>query len=163
MTFAVWDVSKDVLCATQWIPTKEGEYSLKSFTPLHFNPVVTLAPSVLIPVNFRMSKLFAFSSSRAMFTITSAFPGPSLSCLLGIMILRCVVWMQNAGGVAQWVARLTRDRWIPVSHDFEPHQRPPLFSWARNFIAWYWLVPWTDSSVIYISKNCLFHNRTKIN
>jgi len=39
-----------------------------------------------------------------------------------------------------------------------------LFSWARNFtlIAWYWLVPGTDSSVIYISKNCLFHNRTKI-
>ena len=28
---------------------------------------------------------------------------------------------------AQWVARLTRDRWIPVSREFEPHQRPPLF------------------------------------
>ena len=25
----------------------------------------------------------------------------------------------------QWVARLTRDRWIPVSREFEPHQRPP--------------------------------------
>ena len=36
-------------------------------------------------------------------------------------------------GVAQWVARLTRDRWIPVSHEFEPHERPPLFPWARNF------------------------------
>ena len=32
------------------------------------------------------------------------------------------------GGVAQCpVARLTRDRWIPVSREFEPHQRPPLF------------------------------------
>ena len=31
------------------------------------------------------------------------------------------------GGVAQWVTRLTRDRWIPVSREFEPHQRPPLF------------------------------------
>ena len=31
------------------------------------------------------------------------------------------------GGVVQWVARLTRDRWIPVSREFEPRQRPPLF------------------------------------
>ena len=31
------------------------------------------------------------------------------------------------GGVAQWVARLTRDRWILVSREFEPHQRPLLF------------------------------------
>ena len=37
------------------------------------------------------------------------------------------------GGVAQWVARLTRDRWIPISREFESHQRPPLFPWARNF------------------------------
>jgi len=29
-------------------------------------------------------------------------------------------------------ARLTRDRWIPVSREFE-HQSPPLFHWARNF------------------------------
>ena len=29
-------------------------------------------------------------------------------------------------GLAQWVARLIRDRWIPVSQ-FEPHQMPPLF------------------------------------
>ena len=34
---------------------------------------------------------------------------------------------QLKGGVAQWVARLTRDRWILVSREFEPHQRPPLF------------------------------------
>jgi len=28
---------------------------------------------------------------------------------------------------------LTKFRWIPVSREFEPHQRPPLFHWARNF------------------------------
>ena len=39
--------------------------------------------------------------------------------VLGAVFLR--------GGVAQWVAPLTRDRWIPVSREFEPHQRPPLF------------------------------------
>ena len=37
-----------------------------------------------------------------------------------------------SGAVVKWVARLTRDRWIPVSHEFEPHQRPPLFPRARN-------------------------------
>ena len=31
------------------------------------------------------------------------------------------------GGVAQWVARLTHDRWILVSREFEPHQRLQLF------------------------------------
>ena len=31
------------------------------------------------------------------------------------------------GGVAQWVARLTRDGWILVSREFEPHQRLQLF------------------------------------
>ena len=29
--------------------------------------------------------------------------------------------------MAQLVARLTRDQWIPVSREFKPHQRPPLF------------------------------------
>ena len=37
----------------------------------------------------------------------------------------CFVTMR--GGVAQWVARLTFDRWIIVSREFEPHQRPSLF------------------------------------
>ena len=27
----------------------------------------------------------------------------------------------------QWVERLTRGRWIPVSREFEPQQRPGLF------------------------------------
>ena len=30
-------------------------------------------------------------------------------------------------GVAQWVARLTCSRWMPVSHEFEPQQRPRCF------------------------------------
>jgi len=34
--------------------------------------------------------------------------------------------------MAQWVVRLTGGGWIPVSCDFEPHQRPPFFPWARN-------------------------------
>ena len=36
-------------------------------------------------------------------------------------------WVKGFHGVAQWVARLTLDWWIPVSREFEPHQRPPLF------------------------------------
>ena len=32
-------------------------------------------------------------------------------------------------GVAQWVAR---DRWIPVSREFEPHQRPPVVSLSKK-------------------------------
>ena len=31
------------------------------------------------------------------------------------------------GAVSQWVERLTIDRWIRVSREFEPHQRPPQF------------------------------------
>jgi len=33
----------------------------------------------------------------------------------------------------QWVARLTRPRLISASREFDPHQRPPLFPWERNF------------------------------
>ena len=36
------------------------------------------------------------------------------------------------GGVAQRVARLTRDRWIPISREFEPHQRPPVVSFSKK-------------------------------
>ena len=40
----------------------------------------------------------------------------------------CITMLRGLrGGVAQWVARLTCDRWIPVSREFEPHQMPPLF------------------------------------
>ena len=31
------------------------------------------------------------------------------------------------GDVAQWVARLTRDRWIPVSREFKPIKVPHCF------------------------------------
>jgi len=43
--------------------------------------------------------------------------------------------------------------------------KAPLFPCATNFTLFvkYWLVPGTDSSVIYIRKNCLFHNPTKLN
>ena len=34
------------------------------------------------------------------------------------------------GGVAQWVACLTRDQWMPVSREIEPNQRPLLFPYA---------------------------------
>ena len=44
-----------------------------------------------------------------------------------VTILQNECYYQMCYGVAQWVARLTRDRWIPVSRDFKPHQRPPLF------------------------------------
>ena len=66
--------------------------------------------------------------------------------------------------VAQWVARPTRDRWIPVSREFEPHQRPQLFPCARNFIliAKYLVVPGTDSSMIYISKIVSQSNKNKL-
>ena len=29
--------------------------------------------------------------------------------------------------LAQWVECLTSNRWVPVSREFEPHQRLPLF------------------------------------
>jgi len=39
---------------------------------------------------------------------------------------------QTNGGVAQWLAYLTRTWWMPVSCKFEPRQRLPLFPSARN-------------------------------
>ena len=56
-------------------------------------------------------------------------------------------------------------QWMPVSREFEPQQKIPLFLCERNFtlIAEYWLVPGTDSSLIYISKHCWFNNQTKMN
>ena len=44
-----------------------------------------------------------------------------------VKILHFVLY-QNRGGVAQWIARLTRDRWIPVSREFVSQQRPGLLS-----------------------------------
>ena len=34
--------------------------------------------------------------------------------------------------MTQWVARLTRDRWIPVNREFEPHQRLPVVSLSKK-------------------------------
>ena len=46
--------------------------------------------------------------------------------MLGLKTLLITLWTlgrtQLSKYVAQWVARLTRDRWIPVSREFEPHQ-----------------------------------------
>ena len=50
-----------------------------------------------------------------------------LSDLNNIFIPFIFLKAEFRGGVAQWVARLTRDRWILVSRELEPHQRPPLF------------------------------------
>ena len=41
--------------------------------------------------------------------------------------LASFISLTQGGGVAQWVACLTRNRWMPVIREFEPHQRPPLF------------------------------------
>ena len=64
----------------------------------------------------------------------------SLSCTLPAEIHISIV---NRGGVAQWVACLTRHRWIPVSREFEPHQRQETFlsllstDWFQERI-WAW-------------------------
>ena len=39
----------------------------------------------------------------------------------------------NVGGVAQWLASLTRNQWTPVRCAIELHQRLLLFPWPRNF------------------------------
>ena len=44
----------------------------------------------------------------------------------------CESTILRRGGVAQWVARLTHDRWTPVSREFEPHQRPPVVSLSKK-------------------------------
>ena len=53
------------------------------------------------------------------------------SNLTNYEIARVTHWRQSEHqcDLAQWVARMTRDRWIPISREFEPHQRPPLFPW----------------------------------
>ena len=65
--------------------------------------------------------------------------------------------MQERGGAVG----STTDQWIPASRECEPK----LFPRPRSFtlIAQYWLIPGTDSSMIYISKHCVFHNWTKTN
>ena len=36
--------------------------------------------------------------------------------------------LNQRGGTVQWVARLTRNRWMSVSCEFETHQKAPLFT-----------------------------------
>ena len=52
---------------------------------------------------------------------------------------------------------------MPVSHEFEPHQTRSLFHWARKVTSLVLVGSRNGLDRIYISKNCLFHNRTKIN
>jgi len=47
-------------------------------------------------------------------------------CIISTILL-CCARVSFRGVVAQWVARLIRYRWMPVSREFEPHQRLPLF------------------------------------
>ena len=47
--------------------------------------------------------------------VTICTDGTCMMCLLTQLVNSKQWW-----GVAQWVARLTRDRWIPVSREFEP-------------------------------------------
>ena len=74
-------------------------------------------------------------------------------------------WMPvRRGGRGHGVeVNLTRYPLMPVRQEFEPYQWLLLFPRAKSFthigvIAQYWLVPGTDSSMIYI-----VHNQTKIN
>ena len=49
--------------------------------------------------------------------------------ILSLSLMK-VLFLKNTmvhDAVAQCIARLTRDRWIPVSREFEPYQRHPLF------------------------------------
>jgi len=43
-------------------------------------------------------------------------------CIISTILL-CCARVSFRGVVAQWVARLIRYRWMPVSREFEPHQR----------------------------------------
>ena len=36
-------------------------------------------------------------------------------------------------GMGQWVSRMTRNHWMPVSREFKSHHRLSLIPWARNF------------------------------
>ena len=66
----------------------------------------------------------------------------------------------------QWVARLTLDRWIPASREFEPHQRPPVVSLSKKLYSHLLVLVGSRNGFerdLHKHKNCLFHKRTKIN
>ena len=92
----------------------------------------------------------------------AAFPFLDMYFAIGVTVL----YMCKHG--AAWCS--VKSTWLVVggylSVVSSSQQRLPLFHWAKNFtlIVWNWLVPGTDSIVIYIlSKHCLFHNRTEMN
>ena len=68
--------------------------------------------------------------------------------------------------MAQWVAHLTRDQWIPVSREFEPNQRPPLFPLSKKLYSNCLVLVGSRNGFerdLHKQKQCLFHNQTKIN
>ena len=112
-------------------------------------------------VNIQVNKGFFSVQCRLIFVVPSgrwtAQGKEGQNWMSNVHVFIVTPAVKHLEGVAQWVARLTHDRWIPVSCEFEHHQRPLLFHWARNLtlIASYWLVPGTDLSMIYLSKKLL--------
>jgi len=66
----------------------------------------------------------------------------------------------NWGGEAQWVTNLTRNRWVSVSREFEPNSKSPVVSLSKKLHFHCLYIVLVGFSVNYISKKCLFHNRT---
>ena len=52
--------------------------------------------------------------------------------LVSLQLITTVQILLVRGAVAQWVARLTRDRWIPVSREFEPPSKAPVVSLSKK-------------------------------
>ena len=72
------------------------------------------------------------------------------------------------------IARLTRDRWIPVSREFEPHQSPPVGAPSKPPVDSLSKKLYSNCLVLVGSRNgferdlhkpkkMLVHNRTKVN
>jgi len=80
-------------------------------------------------------------------------------------VLKYLVLFSVFGFITVHEAVWRSGRWIPVSREFEPHQRPPLFPWARNYSHCLVLDGFRNGFErdLRKHKNCLFHNRTKIN
>ena len=82
MAFAACDVTNAQRCAAQWIPINVGTCSLNLTTTPDFQPVMTDAPSVLIPYSLLMSISFDLNSSNNTSVIFSAFTVDVVICTL---------------------------------------------------------------------------------
>ena len=92
-----------------------------------------------------MNKLFNRTNALKQYLTWSALV-KRLFQIIYLMLLR--------GGVAQWVARLTRN--VEVV-DLSPKQRHPLFHWVRNFTLL------LSTGLLQERIQAWFHNRTRIN